>query len=126
MEKIEELRAEWNLQPEIVDTYVDRTVVLLRDKMEVDPAAYMLVDGAYRAHLHWLHSAQLNGTNPNRVLACTVNLASSMLMEVLRRISTPENVLDIASEIITDFTKEFTEDVKLHVEIQGEKPHFHG
>ena len=126
MEKIKEKRAEWNLQPEIVDTYVGRNVVLLRDKMKVDEATYMLVDGAFRAHLHWLHSAQLNGTNPDRVLACTVNLASSMLMEVLRRISNPETVLSVANEILIDFNKEFAEDVKLHMEFNSDNPHYHG
>jgi hypothetical protein len=126
MEKIKEMRTEWNLQPEIVDSYVDRTVVLLRDKMGVDASAYMLVDSAYRAHLHWLHSAQLNGTEPSRVLACTVNLASSMLMEVLRRISNPNNAADIADEIFADFYKEFSEDVKLYMDRQSEKPHLHG
>lgn len=110
--ELREERLQWKHDAPMIDQQVDRTIQYMKEG-DAHPAAYMLVDMAFRPYAHWVHSAQVTDVDPEMARNATVFLVNHMIMELVKRIISPDSSrAQWVSDVLVDLTNELARDLQ--------------
>jgi hypothetical protein len=120
------MKVDWQFESAKINRHVDRIIKYTVEGGAL-PVTVVAIDQVYRPYLQWLHAAQESAVDPTLVRNSTINLITTMIIEMANRMNGKEDGVEGMMKWVKDFMArtivELDADVRELIEERGKTEH---